>query len=284
MGRCDAGLPLMSYWEAILFGIVQGLTEFLPISSTAHIIITSHLLGLSFPGLSFEIFLHQASVVAVIFYFRRDLFELIIGFVRYLQLRKPDDRVHFMFGLYIVVATVITGVVGYTLQKTLVDHLKTPGVIAASLFATGLFLIFIERVKRYGDIDERTMTFRHSLVVGLGQALAVTPGLSRSGTTLVAALWTGLKRETAVRYSFLLAIPVILGSSVLAMKDVSGAFLDTVGIGPLIAAFAAGFIFSVIGIIWLIDFLQKSRLIYFAIYCFILAVLVFFFLEVEIPA
>jgi undecaprenyl-diphosphatase len=271
----------MSYFEAIIFGIVQGITEFLPISSTAHIIITGYLLGLEFPGLSFEIFLHQASVLAVMFYFRRELFRLVVGFVRYLQLRRPADRVHFFFGLYIVVATAITGVLGYALQKAFVEEMKSPAVIGTALIATGAFLIFIERVRRYGDIDEGSMRFRHSILVGLGQTLAVIPGISRSGATLVAALWCGLNRETAVRYSFLLAIPVIVGSSVLAVGDLRGEMTGDLGIGPLAVAFVASFLFSVLGIVWLIDFLKKSRLIYFAGYCFLLGLFVFFFIDPE---
>lgn len=277
----------MSYIEAIIFGIVQGLTEFLPISSTAHIVIAGQLLGHTFPGLSFEIFLHQASVLAVVLYFRRELFELVAGFFRFLISRRPEDRVHFMFGLYIVVATLITGVLGSVLQKSLVEHLKSPSVIAGSLFATGLFLLFIERVKTYGRVDEGSMTFRHAIWVGLGQTVAVIPGISRSGSTLVAALWCGLNREAAVRYSFLLSIPVILGSSLLALKDVQGDLLGSIGVGPMAVAFGVGFISSLIGIVWLIDFLKKSKLIYFAVYCFVVAVLVFFFLDpqalLEVP-
>jgi len=276
----------MSYLEAIIFGIVQGITEFLPISSTAHIVITQHLLGITFPGLAFEIFLHQASVLAVIFFFRRDLVALIFGFLRFLRFRGSEDRVHFFFGLYIVVATLITGILGYSLQRGLGDAIKSPVMISVSFMLTGFFLIFIERFRSYGDTDESRMKLRHSIIVGLGQTAAVLPGISRSGATLVAALWSGLNRETAVRYSFLLAIPVILGSTMLEVRNVQAGLIDIGGIGPLIVAFAATFGFSVLGIIWLIDFLKKSRLVYFAIYCFLIAAFTFFYLPtviVEIP-
>jgi undecaprenyl-diphosphatase len=272
----------MSYIEAIIFGVVQGVTEFLPISSTAHIVITQYLLGIRFPGLSFEILLHQASVLAVIFFFRKDLLELIVGFFRYLKTRKPEDRVHFFFGLYIVVATGITAVLGYTLQQGLGDNLKSPAMIAVALTATGGFLIFIERFKAPGSIGEEGMRLWHAIIVGLGQTLAVLPGISRSGSTLVAALWCGLNRDTAVRYSFLLAIPVIMGSSVLGLRKVEVGLVEMAGIGPLVVAFVVTFLCSVLGIIWLIDFLKKSRLIYFAIYCFLLAGFVFFYFDPQI--
>lgn len=272
----------MSYIEAIIFGLVQGITEFLPISSTAHIILTENLFGLNFSGLSYAIFLHQASLLAVIFFFRRDLWQLVVGCFRFLKARRPEDRVHFFFALYIAVATVITGVLGYTLERGLGDHLKSPAMIAFSLTLTGSFLVFIERFKTYGTIGEAGMGIRHAIIVGLGQTAAVLPGISRSGATLVAALWSGLERETAVRYSFLLAIPVIGGSSVLAFGDVEAGLLDVTGAGPLLVSFLVTFVSSVIGIIWLIEFLKKSRLVYFAVYCFLLAIFVFFFFEPQV--
>lgn len=269
----------MSFWEAILFGLVQGLAEFLPISSTAHIVIAGYLLDLQFPGLAFEIFLHQASVLAVIFYFRRDLWGLVTGSIRFLVSRAPADSVHLMFSIYILVATIITGALGYLMQKTMGDALKSPVLVATALVATGAFLIFIERIHKLGATDESGMRFHHSILVGLGQTLAVLPGVSRSGATLIAALWTGLKRETAVRYSFLLAIPVILGSSVLAVPHFREGFVATVGLAPLLVAFAVTFFSSLAGIVWLIEFLKRTKLIYFALYCFLLGAFVFFYFD-----
>ncbi len=272
----------MSLWEAILFGIVQGLTEFLPISSTAHIVITQHLLGIQFPGLAFEVFLHLASVLAVIYYFRRELIELIAGFLRYMVKRNPEDKPLFLFGCYIVVATLITGVLGYALQKGMGDSLKAPLVISISLALTGTFLILIERVKVLGNRKVEDMTWLDSIIVGLGQTIAVLPGISRSGATLITALWCGLERETAVRFSFLLAIPVILGSSVLMLDAVNVETVKDIGILPLILAFLSSLVFSVVGIIWLIAFLKRSRLIYFALYCFGMALFVFFYFDRDV--
>lgn len=272
----------MSLIEALIFGIVQGLTEFLPISSTAHIVITELLFGYSFPGLGFEIFLHIASIFAVILYFRRDLWAVITGFFNFFRVKSAENRVHFLFGLYIITATVITGIAGFLLKSLLVDAMKTPSFIAGALVATGTALIFIERLKQYGSRKADKMTFIDAIVVGLAQTVSVLPGISRSGATLVAGLWLGLERETAVRYSFLLAIPVILGSTALAAGDISGTFLEVVGPVPLMLSFLATFIFSLVGIIWLINFLKRGRLIYFAIYCYLLAILVLSFVR-EIP-
>ncbi|GAE30961.1 undecaprenyl-diphosphatase UppP [Halalkalibacter hemicellulosilyticus] len=270
----------MSIIEAIIFGIVQGITEFLPISSTAHIIITQMVFNYQFPGLSFEIFLHLASILAVVIYFRRDLIEVIVGFFQYFTNKSKENRTQFFFAIYIVVATGITGILGMLLEDSIGDSLKTPAFIAVSLTITGIFLIIIERFVRYGNRKEDQMTFIDSIIVGLGQTLAVIPGISRSGATLITALFIGLNRDTAVRYSFLLSIPVILGSTVLAIGDFTqGSLVADIGIVPLMIAFIVTFIFSWIGIVWLIGFLKKSKLIYFAIYCFIAAIFVYFYLS-----
>ncbi|WP_100372571.1 undecaprenyl-diphosphate phosphatase [Bacillus sp. FJAT-45037] len=270
----------MSLIEAIIFGIVQGITEFLPISSTAHIVITQMLLGYSFPGFGFEIFLHLASILAVIIYFRKDLVEVITGFFSYFGNRSKENRVQFLFALYIVVATGITGVLGFLLEGSVGTFLKTPPFIAIALTVTGLFLIIIERFFKLGNRTEKDMTFLDSIIVGLGQTLAVIPGISRSGATLITALFAGLNKETAVRYSFLLSIPVILGSTMLAIGDFTdGSLVAETGVLALVVSFIATFIFSWIGIVWLIEFLKKSKLIYFAIYCFAAAIFIFFYFD-----
>lgn len=269
----------VTLFEAIVFGVVQGLTEFLPVSSTAHIVITQLVFGYTFPGLSFEIFLHIASVLAVMMYFWKDLWSVIKGFVLFILHRSKEHRTQFFFGVYILIATVITGGLGVLLSDYFGDAFKTPAVIAGALTITGLSLIFIERFHQYGQRKEEDMSVKDSVIVGLGQTLAVVPGISRSGATLVVALLAGLDRETAVRYSFLLSIPVILGSTVLAVGDFTADMVNHIGVLNLFVSFLMTFIFSVIGIIWLISFLKKSRLIYFAIYCFVVAALVLLFID-----
>lgn len=269
----------MSIIEAIIFGVVQGITEALPISSTAHIVITQLILGYQFPGLGFEIFLHLASVLAVMIYFRKELWAVINGFFAYFINKSDENRVQFYFGWYLLIATFITGVLGVVLQGVVGEEIKTPTVIAIALFTTGLFLLLIERFASNGTREEKDMKISDAIWVGLAQTLATLPGISRSGTTLLTALWIGLSREAAVRFSFLLAIPVILGSSVLMISDFSMEMINEIGITALIVAFITTFIFSWIGIFWLIDFLRKSRLIYFAVYCFIAAICIYLFVD-----
>ena len=268
----------MTLIEAIVLGLVQGLTEFLPISSSAHLVITQMLFNISFPGFGFEILLHLGSVLAVIIYYRKDLIELIIGFFSYIKNRSEENKTNFWFSIYILVATIITGVSGILFEDYISTALKGPTMIAISLTITGIFLIIIERAVRTGGRTEKDMTLFDSVIIGIGQSLALIPGLSRSGTTLVVGMFAGLTKETAVRYSFLLSIPVILGSTVLAIKDLlNGELLAVAGAFPLIVAFIVTFISSLLGIVWFINFLKKSKLIYFAIYCFILALFVLSF-------
>lgn len=273
----------MSLWEAIVFGIVQGLSEYLPISSTAHIVLTEMLLGYHFPGLGFEIFLHLASVLAVIVYYRKDLIHLIGGFFRYIQTRAPEHRAPFWFATYLLIATAITGVLGIILQDFISDSMKTPGFIAAALAVTGIMIILTERLKKYGSRKAEEMKLFDAAVIGLCQTASVLPGISRSGSTLIAALWLGLQREVAVRFSFLLVIPVVLGSTVLAITDIDAALWNQIGMPAIIVSFVATFIFSLIGIKWLIAFLNRSKLIYFALYCFVLAICTYLFIEPGTP-
>lgn len=273
----------MSYFEAILLGAVQGIAMFLPISSTAHLIITEMYLGYHFPGLAFEIFLHVGSALAILWYFRREVKELGAGVWAYWRHHSPEALVQVRFVLLIVIATAITGSLGVVLKGTVEPYIRTPGFLAGALVLTGIFLIIIERLYHYGSRTQEHMNLKDAVIVGLGQTLSVLPGVSRSGSTLITALFAGLSRETAVRYSFLLAIPVILGSTVLAVGEFRGGLVSELGTGPLAVSFVASFVFSCIGIFWLINFLQKGRLIYFAAYCFIVALLVSRFLGTVPP-
>lgn len=267
----------MSIWEAIFFGLVQGLTEFLPISSTAHIVLAGYVTGFTFPGLSFEIYLHLASVLAVILYFHKDLLRITIGALSYLLHRQPGDTIAFRFALYIVIATGITGVLGLIIERSAGNAIKHPIVVASGLLATGLFLLIVDRLPSTteGRREER-MRWWDAVIVGLGQTIAVLPGVSRSGSTLITALLVGLERDTAVRYSFLLAIPVILGSTVLMIPHFQTGLVDQVGIGALSLSFLVSFAATWVGIVWLIQFLKRRRLFWFSIYLFLVSGTLFY--------
>lgn len=266
----------MSIWEAILFGLVQGLTEFLPISSTAHIVIFGYIVGRTTPGLGFEIFLHMASLLAVLLYFRRDLYWVIGGFLRWVLRRgTDDDAAAGRFALYLGVGTMITGGLGLVMMKVLGDAIKAPPVVATALIGTAIALLLVERLQRLEGRGVSQVGFSDAILVGLAQTVAVLPGVSRSGATLIAGLALGLNRDTAVRFSFLLAIPVLAGSSVLALKDISSGEFAEIGILGLTVSFVVSFFASWVSILWLIGFLKQKRLYWFSLYLVVLAIFVF---------
>lgn len=272
----------MTFLEAILLGLIQGLTEFIPVSSTAHIAILARLLGISTPGLTFEVLLHTASLLAVVIYFWRDLWQLLLGnlrFVRILPGRGLEDTVAFRFTCLLGVGTVITGVLGLLLKDAMGEAIKAPAVMATGLLLTAVLLVLVERMAtRLGSRKEGELTLLDGILVGLAQTVAVFPGVSRSGSTLIAGLALGMARETAVRFSFLLAIPVLLGSAVLAVGDISAGDLAALGVPALSLSFLVSFFASIVSIAWLIRLLKQQRLYWFSIYLVLLAVYAGFFL------
>ncbi len=266
----------MSVIEAILFGLVQGLTEFIPISSTAHMVILGYMLDVRTPGLTFEIFLHFASLLAVLIYFRKDLQQLIAGSFRSFRPEAtPEDLTDRRMVIYLGVATVITGVLGIFLMNFLGDSIKSPRLVGCALLLTAILLVVVERAKRLGDRGPGDLRLMDAVVVGLAQTIAVVPGVSRSGGTLIAGLALGMNRVTAVRFSFLLAIPVLAGSTVLSLKDISAGSFD--GIGPLAlgVSFVVSFLASMASIVWLIRMLKQQRLYWFSVYLVLMAIYVF---------
>lgn len=266
----------MSVIEAILFGLVQGLTEFIPVSSTAHIVIMGYVLDVQTPGLTFEIYLHFASLLAVIIYFHKDLFELATGSLRsFCAGATQEDFVARRMVVYLGVATVITGVLGTILMKFLGDSIKSPTIVVCALLTTAILLVLVERAKKLGDRGPGNLGLLDAIVVGLAQTVAILPGISRAGSTLIAGLALGMNRVTAVRFSFLLSIPVLAGSAVLALRDVSGGELAEIGAVALGVSFLVSFIASLASIVWMIRMLGQRRLYWFSVYLVILAIYVF---------
>lgn len=259
--------------------MIQGISEFLPISSSAHLVIAQNILGLQInsDSLTFEVFLHFASLLAVIVFFWKDIVAILKDFFAYSVSKKEKYYTNYKFAIFIFVATIITMIVGKGLEMYFGDRLVHMSTIGASLIITGIFLIFIEHGVSGGTRNDSEMTMKDAIIVGLGQALAIIPGISRAGTTLIISLWCGLTKETAVRYSFLLSIPIILGITIIKIPDLIETS-HTGGVIPLAIAFVSSFFFAIIGIKWLIQMLNKARLTYFAIYCIALGFFTWVFL------
>ena len=262
----------MTPWHAVLLGILQGITEFLPISSSGHLVIVPYLLGWPDPGLALDAMLHIGTLLAIVTYFWTDLWRLFGAAVQSLRRRSladPQARVAWA----IVIGTIPGAVIGFLLESTFERLFGIPRAAAAFLLVTALILVVSEVVgSRQRPIT--SISWVDALLIGLAQALAIAPGLSRSGTTIAAGLLMGFRREDAARFSFLLAVPITLGSGLYqVLKSVlagwAGVSVGTVVLGMLAAAIA-GFL----AIAGLLAMVRRRPLYIFAVYCAVVGGLV----------
>ncbi|MEM6451840.1 MAG: undecaprenyl-diphosphate phosphatase [Cyanobacteria bacterium P01_D01_bin.105] len=254
----QAAVQTMTLWRAIVIGIVQGATEFLPISSTAHVKVVPVLLGWGDPGVSFTAVIQLGSVAAILWYFWDDLSSVTVKFVRATisrSFRSSDFRLGFGIGL----GTLPIVIAGLYLKIFVPDYdesiIRSTGAIAITSIVMAALLGLSEVIgSRKRNFDKLDMS--DGIGVGLAQALALIPGVSRSGSTLTAGLFLGLTRETAARFSFLLGMPAILLAGLVSLSDVVGAD-SAVGAVPLIGGLISAVVSSYLAIAWLIEFLKK---------------------------
>lgn len=248
----------MPLWYAALLGIVQGLTEFLPVSSTAHVRILPALLGQPDPGAAYTAVIQLGTLAAVFVYFWRELWDM--GRAVLFDRRGPDAAL----ALQIVVGTVPIGVLGVALKPYIVGPLRSLWVISATLVVVGLVLWAADRAGKQTR-GVRDLGLRDALLIGLAQAAALVPGVSRSGSTLSAALALGVRREDAARYSFLLSIPAISAAGLFEMKDaVHGLGADA--LPALAVGTGVSFVVGYAAIAWLIRFLGTRSMLPFVLY------------------
>jgi undecaprenyl-diphosphatase len=245
--------------QSIILGIVQGLTEFLPVSSTAHLRVVPALMGWRDSGAAFTAVIQLGTLLAVILFFLRDLLGMVAALADARRRRGPEGRML----LYLVVGTVPIGIAGVLFKHAVEGPLRTLGVIALSLIVVGVVMAVVERLARHERALD-SLSLRDAVVIGLGQALALIPGVSRSGITLAFAMMIGLKRDAAARFSFLLSIPAVAAAAVFELPtlmhdhDVGGAAL-TAG---LTAAAVSGYLC----IRWLLRFLRTRTTYSFVVY------------------
>ncbi|MFD0869970.1 Undecaprenyl-diphosphatase [Chlamydia abortus] len=267
-----------SLWETLkyaILGLIQGFTEPIPISSSGHLVIAQRLFGLEIEGLSFEVLVNFASLLAVLLIYRQDLIRLTVNGFKYLTKRDENCRGDFMFIIYLIIATIPAGVIGVLFNDFISDRLKGLNVIGITLLVTAVALFLIRNLR--GRKGDQQLTLKDSIIIGLAQSVALIPGISRSGATIVAAMALGMKQETALRFSFFLYIPVSLGGMVLEAKHIaSDPDLDRLLL-PYGAAFLVALVASYFSLKWFMNIMKKGNLLYFSIYCVIagLAVLLF---------
>lgn len=254
--------------DLIVLGIIQGLTEFLPVSSTAHLVFAEHFLGIRRPGLVLEGVLHLGTVLAAIVLFWPDVVRLVraalAGVTRRGRAADAPADPYARLAAAIAAATVVTAVLGLVFERPLERMFSSVRGVAFQLIVTGLLLLWH---RERGQRAATDATVGDGVALGLAQAVAIIPGISRSGTTIVTGLGLGLARIEATRLSFLMAIPAVAGAGLLTLKDARGA----AAMGYTVPQFAVGFgVAAVVGaasIRWLMDIVRRGRLGYFAAYC-----------------
>ena len=274
----------MNPFYAILLGIIQGLTEFLPVSSTAHLTLAGKLLNLIDPAhpeawTEFIAVMQLGTVAAVIVFFWKELWGMLVALLA--DLRKGSGSEgrwteRSRMALYIVIGTLPVALLGITLKHVIEGSLtKTTIVIAASMIALALLLWLAEKVARH-QRDISQVTWVDALVIGFAQACALIPGSSRSGTTITAALFLGLTRESAARFSFLLSIPAVVASGLYELKEIHGRF--ELGLGSLVISTVVSFVVGYAAIAWLLKYLMRHTAMVFVYYRIALGLLLIFLL------
>lgn len=259
-----------------LLGILQGATEPIPVSSSGHLVIAQHLFGVRTPGLVFEVLVNFASLLAVLIIYRKDIVELIAGTWGYITTRDRRYAPSFRFVALLVLATIPAGVIGALFSDVIAAAFKGMTAIGVTLLLTGVALWLIRNLK--GRKLDKDLTVKEAIVVGLAQALALIPGISRSGATIVAAMGMGMRQETALKFSFLLYIPVSVGGMVLEGAELLASPLPMQTLIAYAIAFIASFIASYYALRWFQGIMARGNLIYFSIYCFLAGSLVLIFL------
>jgi undecaprenyl-diphosphatase len=263
----------MNPLKAIVLGLVQGITEFLPISSTAHLRIVPALLGWDDPGAAFSAVIQLGTVAAVIIYFWRDVARFAVAWVRSLINRAPFESLDARLAWFVIVGTIPVGVAGLLFKKSIETSLRSLHVIATSMIALAIVLYIVERVARHRrTLDE--MTMRDGLTIGLCQAVALIPGSSRSGTTLTGGLAVGLRREDAARYSFLLSIPANGLAGLFEFRHFLRA-TDRPSFLALAVGTAVAFFSGIGAIAGLLRYLRTHTTIVFVVYRIVLGTLLF---------
>jgi len=257
----------MNIVQALVLGIVQGATEFVPISSSGHLVLVPWLLDWPEPGLAFDTIVHWGTLVAVLAVFWRDLVALATAWARSFverSLDQPEARLAWL----IVVGTLPAALMGFLGEDFFESLFRSPGRVAALLLVTGAILALSERLgKRQRSMGD--LGWLDSALIGLAQGLAIAPGISRSGATIALGLLRGVKRAAAARYSFLLATPIIFGAGLLQLVGLFQAEAVGVQLPPLIVGFLAAAISGYLCIRFLLSYLQRGRLYVFAAYCWL---------------
>lgn len=271
------------FWNIIkylIFGLVQGLTEPLPISSSGHLVLLRYVFNTNtFDDLTFEIVLNFASFLAIFYLFRKDIIKLIRSFFAFIfkgEKRKDKKiREDFKYAWLIVIGCIPAGVAGVLFKDFIEEKLGSNiNILGIAFLVTALLLFFVRKLN--GNKKDEDITYIDAIIIGLFQMAALMPGVSRSGAVLVGCLIMGLSRDSALKYAFMLYLPVSIGSFILSIKDLIN--IDTNLIIPYIIGFTATTIMTYFASLWFFDIVKKGKLYKFSIYLLILGLVVLIFI------
>lgn len=245
--------------KALILGTVQGLTEFLPVSSTGHLLLGRKLLGLSEAGLFLDTMLHLGTLLAVVAVFWKDIVDMM---------KRPFSRL----SLLIIVGTIPTAIIGLAFEDFFEDISKTGVTVGWEFLATGVILWVADNMKKKGTKNIEQVSFKDALIVGTLQGAAILPAISRSGLTIAGALFRGIDKQAAARFSFLLSLPAILGAVVLQSAKLAGGQAESIGAIPLLVGTLAAAVSGYLAVKWMLSILQRGSLKIFSVYVWILGI------------
>jgi undecaprenyl-diphosphatase len=264
----------MDLLKTIILGIVQGLTEFLPISSSGHLVLASDLLHFQEEGVAFEVFVHLGTLFSVLIAFRSDIIKMALAPFQLWRGTKinSDTREYALWDLYVIIGTIPAAVIGLMFKDQIESFFSNTILVIIMLSITGTILLISGKIKS----AQGQITPLKSLLIGCAQAFAILPGISRSGSTIVTGMALGVDREKAARFSFILSIPAILGAFVLKMTDLMASSISSSKVLYLLTGTLAAFISGYIAIIWLMNLIKKGKLDRFAYYCYAIVIISLF--------
>jgi len=263
--------------QYVILGLVQGLTEFLPVSSSGHLVIVQYILNLQILGVAFETFVHFGTLLAVIFLFRHDLKTIIINFCKSLNKLYSKDlflthikkNPQAKFGWLLFISTVPGALIGYYFNTSFEKLFGNPAITSLMLIITGTSLFFTDRYYVKGDKNIKDITIIDAIYIGFAQALAIIPGISRSGFTIMMALGRNLEREFAAKYSFILSVPIIIGATIFKIKEI---FNLDISIEILVLSGLTAFFSGYWAMLFFIKMLVKFKLRIFSYYLWIVGI------------
>lgn len=251
------------FFKAVFLGVLQGLTEFLPISSSAHLAILPKFFGWNDPGAAFTAVIQIGTELAVLIYFRKDIWAIGSGWMRGVFSKAARTTQEWRMGWFVIIGSLPIVILGVALQSLIDSNFRNLWVIGSTLIVGGVILGVAERVGRKNTPIE-DLTLSHAILFGLAQAAALVPGVSRSGATISMGLFLGYERAAATRYAFLLAIPAVVGAGMFKLKDIGGA--NEYGTVPTIIATIVSFVVGLAVIHWLLEYVSKNSYMPFVIY------------------